>query len=143
MILTAEELDSLVRVENSNPHALLGMHPTADGKAIIVRAADPEAERIEVVPTHEKTRPRIKLKKIHPSGIFEGSTTEANAVYAYDLVVTDRGGQKRQFRDCYSFLPTLGEADLYLFGQRNELRIYEKLGAQSRLIDGVPGTSFA
>ncbi len=37
----------------------------------------------------------------------------------------------------------LGETDLYLFGQGNELRIYEKLGAQLRVIDGVAGTSFA
>jgi 1,4-alpha-glucan branching enzyme len=41
------------------------------------------------------------------------------------------------------FLPTLGETDLYLFGQGNERRIYDKLGAQLRVIDGVAGTSFA
>ena len=52
-------------------------------------------------------------------------------------------GSPRQTRDPYSFLPTLGETDLYLFGQGNELRIYEKLGAQLRVIDGVHGTSFA
>ncbi|MCI0539616.1 MAG: 1,4-alpha-glucan branching protein GlgB, partial [Verrucomicrobiales bacterium] len=39
--------------------------------------------------------------------------------------------------------PTLGEMDLFLFGQGNERRIYDKLGAQLRVIDGVSGTSFA
>jgi 1,4-alpha-glucan branching enzyme len=52
-------------------------------------------------------------------------------------------GAKIQTRDPYSFLPTLGETDLFLFGQGNERRIYEKLGAQLRTIDGVAGTSFA
>ena len=32
----------------------------------------------------------------------------------------------------YSFLPTLGESDLFLFGKGDERRIYEKLGAQLR-----------
>jgi 1,4-alpha-glucan branching enzyme len=59
------------------------------------------------------------------------------------LVVTDYQGKTSQFRDAYSFLPTVGETDLYLFGQGNERRIYEKLGAQLRVIDGVPGTSFS
>ena len=45
----------------------------------------------------------------------------------------------RRTRDAYSFLPTLGEADLYLFGKGDERRIYEKLGAQLREIDGVAG----
>ena len=64
-------------------------------------------------------------------------------MYAYDLIITDSPGNRRQTRDPYSFLPTLGETDLYLFGQGNERRIYEKLGAQLRTIDGVVGTSFA
>ena len=49
----------------------------------------------------------------------------------------------RRTRDAYSFLPTLGETDLYLFGKGDERRIYDKLGAQLRIIDGVHGTSFA
>ena len=49
----------------------------------------------------------------------------------------------RLTRDAYSFLPTLGETDLFLFGKGDERRIYDKLGAQLRVIDGVPGTSFA
>src|SRR5260370_16989818 len=46
-------------------------------------------------------------------------------------------------RDAYAFLTTLGEGDLYLFGKGDERRIYDKLGAQLRTIDGVPGASFA
>jgi hypothetical protein len=38
-------------------------------------------------------------------------------------------GEVRQFFDHYSFLPTLGAQDLYLFNEGNEHRIYEKLGA--------------
>ncbi len=143
MILTDAELQSLVRVLHRSPHQLLGMHPLGDGTGLVVRAFYPGALKIEAVPTHEKERPRITLTKVHEAGLFEGVTEAAQRVYAYDLVITDQRGDLRRTRDPYSFLPTLGEVDLYLFNQGNEHRIYEKLGAQLRVIDGVPGTAFA
>ncbi|MHC1767888.1 MAG: 1,4-alpha-glucan branching protein GlgB [Verrucomicrobiia bacterium] len=143
MILTPDELTGLVQVQHRSPHQLLGMHPLGDGSGLVVRAFEPDAAKVEVVPTHEKGKPRIKLKRLHEAGVFEGVTHQANKVYAYDVVVTDAQGHVRQSRDAFSFLPTLGEMDLYLFGQGNELRIYDKLGAQLRVVDGVHGTSFA
>ncbi len=143
MILTAAERDSLVNAQHRSPHALLGMHPLGDPSGIVVRALLHNAARVEVVPTREPDKPAFKLKRLHPSGLFEGASPASKRVYAYDLVITDYQGQVRRTRDPYSFLPTLGEMDLYLFGQGNEQRIYDKLGAQFRVIDGVPGVSFA
>jgi 1,4-alpha-glucan branching enzyme len=143
MILTDDELASLVNVRHRSPHTLLGMHPLGDGSGLVVRAILPDAATVQIVPVVEKEKPTIKLKRLHESGLFEGVTREADRVYSYDLVITDSQGTKRRTRDPYSFLPTLGETDLYLFGQGNERRIYEKLGAQLRVIDGVPGVSFA
>src|ERR1041384_4898601 len=143
MILTREELESLIQVQHRSPHTLLGMHPLGDGSGVVVRIFMPWATAVEIVPVHEKKKPRIKLEKIHEQGVFEGTSTGASHVYAYDLIATDPSGNKFQSRDPYSFLPTLGETDLYLFNQGNERRIYEKLGAHLRQIDGVWGTSFA
>src|SRR5881394_3061121 len=143
MILTANEVESLVKVQHRSPHTLLGVHPLGDGSGLVVRAFLPDAATVEIVPVHEKARPAFKLKRLHEAGVFEGVTRDANRVYAYDLVVTDRQGNRRRTRDPYSFLPTLGETDLYLFGQGNERRIYDKLGSKLRAIDGVAGASFA
>ena len=143
MFLTQAELQSLVEVKQRTPHQLLGMHPLADGTGVVVRALLPDAAKVEVQPVHEKGKPAFKLTRLHKAGLFEGTTTEANRVYAYDLVITDQQGRVRRTRDAYSFLPTLGEADLFLFGKGDERRIYDKLGAQLRTIDGVPGASFA
>ena len=143
MILTRDELESLIQATNRNPHQLLGMHPLGDGTGVVVRAFLPNAAKVGVVPVQEKDKPEIKLERVHKSGFFEGTTTKARRVYAYDLVITNHQGNIQRTRDAYSFLPTLGETDLYLFGQGNERRIYEKLGAQLRVIDGTPGTSFA
>ena len=117
MILTPDELRSLVELKHRSPHQLLGMHPLGDGAGVVVRALVPDAAEIEIQPTHEKSRPRIKLARLHDSGLFEGTTKQADKVYAYDLVVTYRNGQKQRTRDPYSFLPTLSDADLYLFGK--------------------------
>src|ERR1051326_6982802 len=116
MILTAKEIESLVNVRHQSPHTLLGMHALGDGSGLVVRAFLPDAAAVEIVPVREKDRPAIQLKRLHEAGLFEGVLREANQVYAYDLIVTDRRGNRQQARDPYSFLPTLGETDLYLFG---------------------------
>src|ERR1700678_692311 len=142
MILTSAEADSLLEVRHRSPHTLLGMHALGDGSGVVVRAFHPGAVEVSITPVHEKNKPRIKLEQVRP-GLFEGTAQQAKSVYAYDLIITLDNGTKIQTRDPYSFLPTLGETDLFLFAQGNERRIYEKLGAQLRTIDGVEGVSFA
>jgi len=143
MILTRAELESLVQLVHPCPHRLLGMHPLGEKPGVVVRVFAPEAAQARIEPVHEKDKPVIKLKRIHDSGLFEGTSRASQTVYAYDVVTTDAAGNEQRGRDPYSFLPTLGETDLYLFGQGNERRLYEKLGAQLRVIDGLPGVSFA
>ena len=143
MLLTQAELQSLVEVKQRTPHQFLGMHPLADGTGVVVRAILPNAAKVEVQPARDKDKPTFKLTRLHKAGVFEGVTTEAKEVYAYELVTTDQQGRVRRTRDPYSFLPTLGDEDLFLFGKGDERRIYEKLGAQLRTVDGVAGASFA
>ncbi|HTB85334.1 MAG TPA: 1,4-alpha-glucan branching protein GlgB [Candidatus Sulfotelmatobacter sp.] len=143
MLLTPDELRSLVDLTHQSPHTLLGMHPLGGGGGIVVRAFLPDAKSVEVQPVHEKTKPKFVLERIPNTDIFEGVEKKTSSVYAYDLVVTTKDGKSRRMRDAYSFLPTLGEADLFLFGKGDERKIYDKLGAHLHTFDGVPGTSFA
>ncbi len=142
MILTDEEAGSILALRHRSPHALLGMHALGGGAGIAVRVFHPTAVEVEITPVHEKSKPSIRLSQIRP-GLFEGSSKLANEVYAYDLSIALDNGTKVVSRDPYSFLPTLGETDLFLFAQGNERRIYEKLGSHLHVIDGVPGVSFA
>lgn len=143
MILTPAELDTLIQVQQPSPHSLLGMHALGDRRGVVVRAFLHNAAKVEAVPVHEPAMPRIELKRLDESGLYEGSTRKTDRVFAYDLIITDYQGKQRRTRDAYSFLPTVGEQDLFLFGQGNERRIYEKLGAHKRILDGVAGVSFA
>ncbi len=143
MILTESELQGLLEVTHPSPHSLLGMHPLADGSGLVVRALLPNVKKVSIRPVHEPDRPSFELKRLGNSDVFEGATRKSKEVYAYDLVATDHQGHTRSQRDPYSFLPTLGETDLFLFGKGDERRIFEKLGAQPRVLDGVAGASFA
>ncbi len=143
MILTPDELRSLAERLHTSPHDLLGMHLLGDGSGVVVRALAPGVARIQVQPVGEVTAPKFELSRIHEGGVFEGVTRDIQQVYPYELIVTDAGGQVTRIRDPYSFLPTLSEEDLYLFGKGDERRIYEKLGAQLRTVEGVAGVSFA
>ena len=143
MLLTPEELASLTELRHSMPHQLLGMHPLGDGSGLVVRALVPDAASIRIEPVLEKGKPTLELERIPGTDLFGGLIKGESRVYAYDLVIKDKGGNTRRTRDPYSFLPTLSEGDLFLFGKGDERRIYEKLGAHLRIIDGVPGASFA
>jgi len=142
MILTRAELESLIQANNPNPHQLLGMHSLPQGSGVVVRTLLPSAAEVEVVPIQHKSKSSFKLERLHKSGLFEGIAQNGSDVYAYELVISDERGGVRRTRDPYSFLPTLSETDLYLFGQGNERRIYDKLGSQLRVVEGVPGVSF-
>ncbi len=143
MLLTAEEREQLAGVRHGAPHQLLGMHRLGDGSGLVVRALAPGAASIRVVPAPGAEGPEFPLEKIHETGLFEGVTRDSAEIYAYDLAIDFEAGGRQRTRDPYSFLPTLGDSDLHLFGEGRELRIYDKLGGCLREIDGVCGTSFA
>src|SRR6266446_6103251 len=103
MALTQQELQSLLEVKNRSPHQLLGMHPLGDGSGLVARALLPNAAKVEVQPVHEKEKPAFELNRVGNTPVFEGGTSEASHVYAYDLVVTDHAGNLRRARDPYSF----------------------------------------
>ena len=143
MLLTPTELASLTGLLHRSPHTLLGMHPLGDGSGVVARAFLPGATRVEVIPVADPKLPRFQLQQLADSSVFEGQTGRRNTVYAYDLAVTWADGTQSQGRDPYSFWPTVGETDLFLFNQGNHQRLGDVLGAHTKTLDGVPGVAFA
>ena len=124
-------------------NAAVALQKTAKKKGVVVRAVLSNAAKVRVVPVHDAKKPSFDLKRLHPSGLYEGTTTVTGEVYAYDLEITDYQGKTRKTRDPYSFLPSIDGQCEYLFGKGEEHKLYEKLGAQLREFDGVKGVSFA
>jgi 1,4-alpha-glucan branching enzyme len=143
MILSNKELESLLQAANSKPHDILGMHPcTLNGtRCLVVRAFIRDALSCDVVDIANSVN--FPLQRIAKEGLFEGIIEKSATPFTYQLRVIRANGEIVQFYDPYSFLPTLGEQDLYLFNEGNEHRIYTKLGSHIRTINGVIGVSFA
>ena len=83
------------------------------------------------------------MTRLSPDGLFEVFIPRRKEHFRYQLRLRTPNGETHQIHDPYSFLPTLGDQDLYLFNEGNEHRIYDKLGAHLRTVDGVAGVAFA
>jgi 1,4-alpha-glucan branching enzyme len=138
MSVATAELESIVRREHSNPHAVLGAHPEDGG--VVVRAFRPAACAITVLADgHEP----VEMRQIHPGGVFEAVIEGAELPLRYQLEVDYGDAGRFTIYDPYSFLPTIGELDQYLIGEGRHEELYDRLGAHVREHQDVPGTAFS
>ena len=124
MILPQEELRKLTELKHRSPHTILGLHPRTDSTGLVARALFPNAAKVEMRPVGATIKPSFELQRIHKCGLFEGATDAVTEVYKYEFTVTDDKGNTRTLRDPYSFLPTLSDDDLYLFGKVSVLNFW-------------------
>jgi 1,4-alpha-glucan branching enzyme len=136
------DVENIVQGSHDDPYAVLGMHrvQSDDGPAVVIRAFHPGAETVEVVDAGSGER--TAMERVHDAGFFELIVPGGDR-FPYRLDVRWPGGDGAELEDPYRFGSTLGELDLHLLGEGNDLRMYEKLGAHVREMDGVAGTSFA
>nr|WP_246357359.1 1,4-alpha-glucan branching protein GlgB [Pyxidicoccus fallax] len=76
-------------------------------------------------------------------GVFEARVNGKDQAFPYLLEVEYPGKKVFKLRDPYSFLPTLGEMDLYYAGEGRHERLWERMGAHLIHHNGVRGVSFA
>lgn len=143
MILSPSETAALLECRDSSPHSRLGMHAcTRRGqRGLVVRALVRNAAGCAVVDVGRTEA--WTMTRLAPDGLFEVFIPRRTEHFRYQLRLRTPNGETHQIHDPYSFLPTLGDQDLYLFNEGNEHRIYDKLGAHLRSIDGVAGVAIA
>ena len=133
------DLARLVAGSVSDPHAILGAHPTGDGRTVI-RTLRPEATAVDVI----IGRTTAPLRLVHDGGVYEAIID--GKVPDYRLRVS-YGQESHTVDDPYRWLPTLGDIDLHLIGEGRHENLWEVLGAHVRSYETpggrVNGTSFA
>ncbi|HET9064058.1 MAG TPA: 1,4-alpha-glucan branching protein GlgB, partial [Candidatus Binatia bacterium] len=131
----------LCRGDHSTPHEILGAH--ADRRnghsGIVVRALHPDA----VAAACLLEDCGIAMERVDARGVFEAFLPKQSFPFSYRLRFDFADGQSWERGDPYAFLPTIGEADLYYFGEGTHRRLWQVLGAHLRSVDGVEGASFA
>ncbi|MEA2686221.1 MAG: 1,4-alpha-glucan branching enzyme, partial [Actinomycetota bacterium] len=129
----AGEVDALVAGRHTNPHQILGPHGN------VIRAWRPDARAVEVILPDGS---RLAARQVHHAGLFEAAVPAGTTVEAYQLDVTYEAGTFPA-DDPYRFWPTLGDLDLYLFGEGRHETLWRVMGAHLRDHQGVAGASFA
>ena len=135
--LRTNEVRTLLSLRHPDPHQILGPHLTSDG--LVIRALWPDAKQIEVT-IGKRVHP---MERTHDAGVFEVLIPGTTDVPTYRFRITTHEGETTTIRDSYSFLPTIGELDLHLFGEGRHEEIYKKLGAHVLSVNRVKGVSFA
>ncbi len=141
-----EDIYRVIFTEHHDPYTVLGIHRIEfDGKpSIAIRAFLPGAEQAFVVRNPESVDEYdTPMERVHVEGFFEAVFSGETDVFKYKLRRISADKQSHVFHDSYAFLPHLTDFDLHLFGEGNHFRVFEKLGAHFRVIDGVGGVEFA
>ncbi len=147
-MLTAPEIEALVRGEHGDPFAILGPHVTPQGSAgerLCVRAFLPGARGAEVVRVAGGSQPARgrAMARRHPEGFFEAVYPGRRDPFPYRLRWIDAAGAVHEEEDPYRLPSTLSDFDLYLLGEGAHYRLYEKLGAHPALLEGLAGVTFS
>ncbi len=133
--------EALRHGRSADPHGVLGVHPVRIQKedGLVVRAFHPDAAAADCLPQEGAPIPLDPMGE----GLFAGFVPGAAFPFRYRLRFHFADGGTWERGDPYRFLPTLGDIDLHLFGEGNHRRLWERLGAHAREIDGERGVAFA
>src|SRR5215475_11031388 len=142
-VLTVEEheVERLVAGVHHDPHTLLGGSVRKDSAGrhwVVIRGWRPEAVAMDLLLDDQ----RVQMERIHQAGLF-AAALPGDGVPDYRLEVRYREDLTVIIEDPYRFWPTVGELDLYLFGEGRHEGLWRVLGSHPRVHEGVAGASFA
>jgi 1,4-alpha-glucan branching enzyme len=123
---------AVISGRHSDPFSYLGPHKEKAGT--VLRVLMPHASHVIALEDGGRER---ELTRIDEAGLFSGAINSER----YRLRARF-GDREVELEDPYRFPPLLSDFDLYLLGEGNHLRLYERLGAHPLVIDGVEGVAF-
>ena len=135
--LDRDGLDRLLALQHPDPHSVLGAHLGHDH--VTVRAYRPDAVRVYLL--YDSTS-RVEMEQLE-KGIFEALVRNRSEVFPYRLEIHRDDDAVTILRDPYSFLPTLGDLDLHLWGEQKHHRAWDRLGARPTQMSEIAGVAFA
>ncbi|GAA4665275.1 1,4-alpha-glucan branching protein GlgB [Frondihabitans cladoniiphilus] len=119
---------------HAHPHQVLGPHHVDAG--VVVRVLRPLASSVTVI-----LESGARLSMAHISdGVWEALAIIEPG--AYRVEATYDGGSPWTTDDPYRFWPTIGDVDLYLFGEGRHEDLWKVFGTHVIEHQGVRGTSF-
>lgn len=130
-----QHLQKILDAQHHDPFSFLGAHQV-DGQHVL-RVYHPHATNISVKINNKW----LPLKQSGDSALFE--TLSKSAIKTPYLLKVEVGQHQFETYDPYTFVNTISDDDLHLFGEGNLKQAYKMLGAQCLTQQGVAGVRFA
>jgi 1,4-alpha-glucan branching enzyme len=133
--LHPDHIAALVEGRHPHPHETLGQHALGDG--FVIRVIRPLADSVTAIRADGS---RVALSHLS-DGLWQGYAPGAGQ--AYQVETTYSNGPDWVTDDPYRFVSSVGEIDLYLWGQGRHEQLWQVFGAHFRPHEDVSGTSFS
>lgn len=141
------DLDQVSNATFYNPHAILGAH-LAEGEQAqytTVRILRPFAKTVTIMTQDGEYEARHEFNGVFVAIVPSAANDDGGySVPDYRVKVSYEDVPETIQDDPYRYLPTVGEMDMYLFGEGRHERLWDALGAHVREYDdpmgGVDGT---
>lgn len=138
-VLSNDIIQSIVNADCEDIFAYLGQHKV-DANKIAIRTFLPNATSAEIIDYNDKSV-LARFERIHEAGVFV-AVLERDFLDRYLIKASYANSEDLIFEDPYRFGSTIGEQDLYLFGEGTHEAVYQFMGAHLITIDGVEGCRF-
>ncbi len=131
-------IEEIIYSESSNPHELLGPHPS--GKGTLVQTFCPGAEKVQMQFMADMSEKNMEMAD--EDGFFALWLSEKE-IGAYRYIITYPDGNVEIRQDAYRHAPLITPEDEEAFACGIHYTIYEKMGAHPMTLDGEDGAYFA
>ncbi len=133
--LHPDHIAALVGGSHPQPHATLGQHRVDGGW--VIRVVRPLASAVTAI---RADRSRVPLAHVD-RGLWQGFAPDPGQAYVIETEYDNAPSWTSD--DPYRFVPSVGEVDLYLWGEGRHEQIWQVLGSHFRPHEDVAGTSFS
>lgn len=142
--VNADQLNAVSNGQFYNPHQILGAHlgEGKDAASTTVRVLKPLAKSVTIVTPDGETPATHEH-----NGVFVAVVPSVRSkggqygVPDYRIRTEYENGDVTVCDDPYRYLPTIGDTDLYLFGEGRHERLWEVMGAHVKSYDDPMGSA--
>lgn len=134
-------IEKIINFEEDEPMEILGRHYIKTEDCTVINAYLPRAEEAWVQFTNKKNIEKFLMTNLN-SGFYQLVLNEEEKNEKYKICFKDQSGYIEERVDPYSFSTEITDYDIYLLGEGNYFRAYEKFGAKIKVKDGIKGVQF-
>ncbi len=134
-------ISKIIDFVEDHPCETLGPHSFKRNNCVVINSFLPLAHEVWI--ELDGTGSCLPMKKIHARGFFQTVIKNTTEVPSYKIGFKNDAGYISSVADPYACSTDISDYDIYLIGEGNHFKSYERLGSHLRTINGIDGVHFA